>query len=1019
MNSEYYRKYEPIDGKWYINNELGKGAFGVVLEVERRDFGNTKSAMKIISVPSDADELNNFRQEHYELDENGITSYFYGIVEDVTNEFKIMSQLRGNSNIVSLEDYSIVEHTDDIGWDIFIRMELLTPINKYFSQYPLTTKDVIKLGIDICKALELCSKHNIIHRDIKPANIFISEMGEYKLGDFGIARTLEKTSGDLSKKGTYTYMAPEVYKGEVYNASVDIYSLGIVMYKLLNNNMEPFRTNMTHNDVQNAFVMRMNGAQIPCPANADSALAAIILKACSYNPDERFTTPAEMRVSLENILYYANNNSYEYNYNSVVEYNPSGQNAYISDNDVSQQSEHSDFVNNDNEKNYFWKKPLIWIIVFVLALSSVFFAGFINNRSDKAGYSGSVADKEKPTLTLTPDGEANTEQLSVIEQTLSDRIKILGDNIHLNVEKDRFDVVIDDKNIFGETPEEKIYNMDLLGSKGDFRIIIPGWISDFGKDGFQSVTLESESLDKFKLYMSDKMSDKVKEVLAESKADNIYYFHIKLNPQAAMYYRDCVNKVNEKEAENGYDVTMQAVGNVYNDGAYTDYDELGYVIDINPDGTEFYMISTYFASKKANDLLYTVLNGAELPYKFYKSYKEDATWETDKKLFGKNQVADMDGKQVMAQSSYNVYVGSYDEKSSDEKFAAFVLGVKYRLDKLNTEYMIGYKGLTSRTLVVRISPEAIGADYLRLLMSAKSVSIHSQYRSIAYSINDMKTEIDPEGNIALKVDVTLNKNEMINEYDNGFNYNSDSNLDSDDGTNGENGSNAGGEGKYVYLVVNDVTIARSELAKMEGNSIYFSEFMIFNESKAKNEDINVLDFICSINSDDNYYSCSRENLKVTYSEDGDIWEETSDIPWKYKPKSEIDALVISTIKNMGYEVSKSFDARNSLNVTLDVSKDENFAKNFIGHVKKIYAACDFDTGAYYMIFFKVKGETDVNDGDRARIVVNKDSDNNCMKLVGIFAGPIYETYADDIDDICKNDSFFIQRNFELWNYNNS
>lgn len=99
-----------------------------------------------------------------------------------------MSKLRGNSNIVSYEDHNVIEKQDgEFGWDIFIRMELLTPIVQYFTDNAPTQQDIIKLGIDICKALEVCGKYNIIHRDIKPSNIFVSDVGEFKLGDFGVA----------------------------------------------------------------------------------------------------------------------------------------------------------------------------------------------------------------------------------------------------------------------------------------------------------------------------------------------------------------------------------------------------------------------------------------------------------------------------------------------------------------------------------------------------------------------------------------------------------------------------------------------------------------------------------------------------------------------------------------------------------------------------------------------------------------------------------------------------------------
>src|SRR5699024_9189261 len=153
-----------------------------------------------------------------------------------------------------------------------IRMELLKPLNEYTRKRTITRQDVIRLGIDLCKALELCQKYNIIHRDVKPENIFISDAGDYKLGDFGIARTVEKTTSGLSNKGTYTYMAPEVYKGEAYGSTVDIYSLGIVLYRLLNGNRTPFLpaapAPITHADRENALVKRLSGAVLPPPSHA-------------------------------------------------------------------------------------------------------------------------------------------------------------------------------------------------------------------------------------------------------------------------------------------------------------------------------------------------------------------------------------------------------------------------------------------------------------------------------------------------------------------------------------------------------------------------------------------------------------------------------------------------------------------------------------------------------------------------------------------------------------------------------
>ncbi len=306
MDTNYYKQYEPIFGAWRIAGLIGEGSFGKVYEIERKDFGTTyKAALKVITVPANESEIKEVMAEG--MDEASARDYFGSFVQDLVKEFALMSKLKGNSNVVSYEDHQVIEHKNGIGWDILIRMELLTPLNEYIRKHPVTRQDVIRLGADLCRALELCQKYNIIHRDVKPENIFISDSGDFKLGDFGIARTVEKTTSGLSKKGTYSYMAPEVYKGEAYNSSVDIYSLGIVLYRLLNDNRTPFLpaapAPITHNDRETALARRFSGTPLPLPVHGEGRLGEIVMKACAYDPKERYSSPMQMRQELEAILY--------------------------------------------------------------------------------------------------------------------------------------------------------------------------------------------------------------------------------------------------------------------------------------------------------------------------------------------------------------------------------------------------------------------------------------------------------------------------------------------------------------------------------------------------------------------------------------------------------------------------------------------------------------------------------------------------------------------------------------------
>lgn len=301
-----YKEGTTVFGSWTIQRKIGEGSFGQVFEIQRKDFGQTyRAALKVITVPQNEAELHGALEEGMTREQ--AEQYFYSVVEDIVREFAIMAKLKGTANVVGYEDHTVTRNSDGIGWDILIRMELLNPLLPYAYQHPFSRRDIIRIGIDMCKALELCQKYNIIHRDIKPENIFVSDNGDFKLGDFGIARTVEKTVSGMSKKGTYNYMAPEVYRGNEYGFGVDIYSLGIVLYRLLNKNRLPFLPPspepITYHSRESALARRMSGEVIPFPHHAEGRLAEIVLKACAFSPKDRYSSPAQMRQELEAILY--------------------------------------------------------------------------------------------------------------------------------------------------------------------------------------------------------------------------------------------------------------------------------------------------------------------------------------------------------------------------------------------------------------------------------------------------------------------------------------------------------------------------------------------------------------------------------------------------------------------------------------------------------------------------------------------------------------------------------------------
>lgn len=304
MDINYYRKYEPFFGTWYFDggkSMIGSGSFASVFRITRHDANVNPCALKIITIPESDDDIASHRSEG--MDDLNIQKYYQNMVDDIRREYELMSGLKGCSTIVSCEDFMAYRHEDGFGFDIMIRMELLTPLISFGQENEIDEMTVIKLGIDMCSALERCSIKNIIHRDIKPANIFISSMGDFKLGDFGIARTMDNQGMMMSRKGTPNYMAPEVYFSWPYDNTADIYSLGIVLYGMLNYNRVPFLPPapgaISIEDRENAFRRRIKGEPLPRPACGDEALKSIVLKACAYNKAERYQHPEEMRRHLE------------------------------------------------------------------------------------------------------------------------------------------------------------------------------------------------------------------------------------------------------------------------------------------------------------------------------------------------------------------------------------------------------------------------------------------------------------------------------------------------------------------------------------------------------------------------------------------------------------------------------------------------------------------------------------------------------------------------------------------------
>lgn len=289
---------------WMVVRLLGEGSFGGVYEIERilPDGTVERAALKKLTIPQDPMEIKELYTQNY--DSTSITEHYREQMQELVREYTFMQELSQNPYIVHCQDLQTVQHDDGIGWDIYIRMELLTPLKHWLGEH-YDERMVIRLGLNLCGALDGCHERNIIHRDIKPENILVTEDGHFKLGDFGIAKISEKTAtGTLT--GTYSYMAPEVANRQHYGAAADIYSLGMVLYWMMNERTLPFlplnRKIPSGIQRQEAQDRRFSGEEIPAPVNGSLKLSEIVLKACAFSPEERYHTVQELAEDLRGLV---------------------------------------------------------------------------------------------------------------------------------------------------------------------------------------------------------------------------------------------------------------------------------------------------------------------------------------------------------------------------------------------------------------------------------------------------------------------------------------------------------------------------------------------------------------------------------------------------------------------------------------------------------------------------------------------------------------------------------------------
>lgn len=260
-------------GKYELRHVLGKGAMGTVYEgfdpvIARR------VAIKTVRLP-DAEDLE---------------------AQDELARFKREAQAAGrlsHPNIVGVFDYG---ETPELAYIVmeFVDGTTLKHIVDKKERFELA--EIVRLMDGLMAGLQFSHDRGVTHRDIKPANIMLTQAGEVKIADFGIARIESSSMTQAGTMlGTPSYMSPEQFMGQTVDSRTDIYSSGVMLYQLLTGE-KPFEGGLT------AIMHKVLNTEPPPPSalsvTVPAAFDAVVKKAMAKRPEDRFASATEFSRAL-------------------------------------------------------------------------------------------------------------------------------------------------------------------------------------------------------------------------------------------------------------------------------------------------------------------------------------------------------------------------------------------------------------------------------------------------------------------------------------------------------------------------------------------------------------------------------------------------------------------------------------------------------------------------------------------------------------------------------------------------
>lgn len=290
MDTNQFRGFDIIE-------ELGSGAFSKTVLAEQN---GKRAVIKTIEMPNQA-TLDERTPEYVKSEEFAEAMRTAGT--QLNRLLKTLVGMPQTTGLMRYYDYTLSLDSDRGIYTLAILMEYDTPLHALLETGEVPVGAVLRMASQLCEGLDAMHKKYIVHGNIKESNIFYNPRNGFMLGDFFINDILSTSlvPDRNFKSYGYRFLAPEAYEDGEYSYRTDIFSLGMMLYKIFNNNRLPF------DDAPNTSLRKVKNSWdeakvLPPPAFDIPEITKVLAKACAYNADDRYSTYLQFKVVIDRLL---------------------------------------------------------------------------------------------------------------------------------------------------------------------------------------------------------------------------------------------------------------------------------------------------------------------------------------------------------------------------------------------------------------------------------------------------------------------------------------------------------------------------------------------------------------------------------------------------------------------------------------------------------------------------------------------------------------------------------------------